>query len=248
MGVLIVSPKENLPRKSSLGGAGPRLGFPTAFPPPERERAPRRPSPGTPLLGSPGGPVPPTPLSRPPRRPPSGARQPGAWEGTARHWLVRGTERRDQLGPPDSGKPRPHRAPRAVQPALPCSAPRGRRDVRRPRARVLQLRAAPAPAGATNVSSAPRRRFGASHFPFPPPAGRVPAQHSPAGLSRPQGPPGTVRTQCARAGRPSASRRGQVLPGPRGSPAPPPSSALPGAVPQPPLVLSLALSARCPVL
>uniref|UniRef100_A0A8C0AK37 Tumor protein p53-inducible protein 11 n=1 Tax=Bos mutus grunniens TaxID=30521 RepID=A0A8C0AK37_BOSMU len=160
MGVLIVSRKENLPRKSSLGGAGPPLGFPTAFPP-GRERAPRRPSPGTPLLGSPGGPVPPTPLSRPPRRPPSGARQPGAWEGTARHWLVRGTERRDQLGPPDSGKPRPHRAPRAVQPVLPCPAPRGRRDVRRPRARVPQLRAAPAPAGATNALAFPDQLYDA---------------------------------------------------------------------------------------
>lgn len=60
-------------------------------------------------------PVPPTPLPPAPAAT-LGARQPGAWEGTARHWLQRSTERRDQSGPPDSGKPRPGWVPRTVQP------------------------------------------------------------------------------------------------------------------------------------
>lgn len=170
----------NLPRKSSP------FRFPSAFP--RGVSAPPAGGLRESLAGEPRSAGPPSPLSRPPRRPPSGARQPGAWEGTARHWLVRGTERRDQRGPPDSGKARPRRAPRAVQPgpALParaarCEAPRP------PRPRARQLRAAPAPACASNVSSAPRRRAQPRTFPSrrrPVPAQRSAAQ--PSGLLRPR--------------------------------------------------------------
>ncbi|KAJ8795927.1 hypothetical protein J1605_002689 [Eschrichtius robustus] len=172
--------------------------------------------------GEPVGPVAPTLLSRPPRRPPSGARQRGAWEGTARHWLVHETERRDQLGPPDSGKAPPRWAPRAVQPALPCPARAARCESpegpRVPLAR--QLRAAPAPAGARNL------------------AGACAAQ--------PTGAPAAAGTAEDREDPVRANRAPQhllALEGSAGTPGIPPSAVLPGAVPQPLQVLSFALSA-----
>ncbi|XP_007455892.1 PREDICTED: LOW QUALITY PROTEIN: tumor protein p53-inducible protein 11 [Lipotes vexillifer] len=55
----------------SLGGAGPLFGFPTAFP--RGVSAPPAGDLRESLAGEPGSPVPPTLLSRPPRRPPSGA-------------------------------------------------------------------------------------------------------------------------------------------------------------------------------
>lgn len=91
---------------------------------PGRERAPGRRFPGKPPLGSPE-PSPPNLVLPPAPAATLGARQPGAWEGTARHWLQRGTERRDQRGPPDSGKPQPRGCRSQSSPALPCPARRG---------------------------------------------------------------------------------------------------------------------------
>lgn len=138
-----------LAKKVFRGGAGPSALILQRLLP-GRERAPHRQSLGKPRPGSPGARRP-QPLS--PSRPAAtlGGEAVGAWEGTARHWLARGTERRDQRGPPDSGKPRPRRTPRAVPPgpALPCPAPRGRRDVRLPRAQASPGSPAPRSAGAS---------------------------------------------------------------------------------------------------
>lgn len=122
-----------LDKKVFLGSAGPGFRFSRAFS--QGVSAPPAGSLQEGLSWGAQSPVPPTSLSRPPQRPPSGARQPGAWEGTARHWLLRGTERRDQRGLPDSGKPRPLWVLRAAQPgpSLPCPAPAARCE--RPRVR-----------------------------------------------------------------------------------------------------------------
>jgi hypothetical protein len=61
----------------------------------------------------PRNPSPPTPAAT------SGVRQPGAWEGTARHWLVCGT-RGGTSGAARLGRARRRRSP--AGPALPCPA------------------------------------------------------------------------------------------------------------------------------
>lgn len=141
---------------------------------PGRERAPRRRSLGKPQQGSPE-PSSPQPLS--PARPgghPRGRGSPARGRGrraigfyaAPRGGTSAGRQTRAYSG---------HGGCRAQSsPALPCPARRWERDVSAGGPEVPQhaSSAQPAPACARNVSSAPRRRFGTSHFPLPPPAGR----------------------------------------------------------------------------
>lgn len=141
---------------------------------PGRERAPHRQSPGRPQLGSPE-PSPPQPLS--PARPSGHPRGRGSRaRGRGRRAIGFCAALRGGTYAGCQTRANPSGSGCCAQPslALPCPAPRRRRDVSA-RGSEVPLHASsaqPAPACARNVSFAPRRRFGASHFPLPPPVGR----------------------------------------------------------------------------
>nr|XP_013002881.1 tumor protein p53-inducible protein 11 isoform X1 [Cavia porcellus] len=94
---------------------------------PERVAAPPAGGSGNALAGALGAQFP-SP-SAPAPAATSGARQPGAWEGTVRHWLARGT-RGGTCEAARVGRARRRRTP--TRPALPCPGRLARRrDVRR---------------------------------------------------------------------------------------------------------------------